>query len=952
MHSAIRQLSVFLLATWVMAQTPRLLLDINRTPTPPASSDPFALSFVGGRGYFTAWTHALGAEPYRTDFSAVGATLLRDLVPGPESVEPSAYVDMGGSALFIGSTGRLQVWRTDGSTVGTTLVADLGPKYAIRAAGTNLSGVALFVVDDGFRQTLLRSDGTSAGTTVLGSFRSQYYGGLATTTVRNNQGNYLFFSGIDLVCTDGSALGTSVVALNVVPYAMAELGGSAYFVSASGLWRAQHWGSFLVHAHQSIRSGVVAVGGRVLFVANNELWASDGTSVGTAVVRPFRAIGSNLVAAGSHAYFAADDGTSGTELWRTDGTAAATSLVADLTPGPAGSSIDEMVASGSRVLFRVVTAATGSELGFSDGSAAGTRVLDLEPGASGSGPMNLVADPAGSRVLFSASRPATGREPWVTDGTVAGTYLLADLATNNGSTFGSDPWAFTPVGDRLLFFATDPATGHEPWVTDGTAVGTRPLGDLEPGWWPSVFPWTSTLSMGDRVFFTATTNALGAEPWVSDGTPTGTHVFVDLLPGPAGSESGGFRRLTEDRILFAGSDGSDVGLFVTDVIAANPQRLAAVRVAGLVAANGRALFAGFDSQHGSEPWVTDGTLAGTRMVTDLTPGPDGTAFQPVVYAGAVYFIATSGTQVGLWRTDGTAAGTVLAVPLAPQTQLRLWVAHERLYFVGFDPRTGYEPWVSDGSVGGTFMLADVEPGSEGCRINAFAEVDAGVLFETTEHGLWRTDGTPASTRQTFAPGPMQDPGFVAGSRRLWSSTLAGVWASDGTIAGTRVLPGLISWPPRFGLAGPMLVGTISDGVHGGEPWLVERAARAVPVGAGCGTGWRELKLAANDPVLGDVLTFAGRRLVAGSSAAVAIGAPLLRPLALSPSACTLYFDAVAPYMVLPTASFGSSFTTSLLLPSMRSLDGVALMAQAIALPGGTPLGYELSNGVALYLGPR
>src|SRR5437660_9235571 len=46
---------------------------------------------------------------------------------------------------------------------------------------------------------------------------------------------------------------------------------------------------------------------------------------------------SGIVAAGSTAYFVADDGTHGPELWRTDGTAAGTALVKDINPGTGGS---------------------------------------------------------------------------------------------------------------------------------------------------------------------------------------------------------------------------------------------------------------------------------------------------------------------------------------------------------------------------------------------------------------------------------------------------------------------------------------------------------------------------------------------------------------------------------------------------------------------------------------
>jgi ELWxxDGT repeat protein len=44
-----------------------------------------------------------------------------------------------------------------------------------------------------------------------------------------------------------------------------------------------------------------------------------------------------------------------------------------------------------------------------------------------------------------------------------------------------DPEAFTVLGDRLYFSASSDATGREPWVTDGTAAGTRLVSDVCPG---------------------------------------------------------------------------------------------------------------------------------------------------------------------------------------------------------------------------------------------------------------------------------------------------------------------------------------------------------------------------------------------------------------------------------------------------------------------------------------
>ncbi len=70
-----------------------------------------------------------------------------------------------------------------------------------------------------------------------------------------------------------------------------------------------------------------------------ELWRTDGTAVGTFMVRDI-ATGSasssptNLLNIGGVLYFTANDGTNGRELWRSDGTVAGTVMVRDIRAGP------------------------------------------------------------------------------------------------------------------------------------------------------------------------------------------------------------------------------------------------------------------------------------------------------------------------------------------------------------------------------------------------------------------------------------------------------------------------------------------------------------------------------------------------------------------------------------------------------------------------------------------
>jgi ELWxxDGT repeat protein len=151
----------------------------------------------------------------------------------------------------------------------------------------------------------------------------------------------------------------------------------------------------------------------------------------------------------------------------------------------------------------------------------------------------------GDRLLFAASDPAHGVEPWSSDGTFQGTGMLADVCPGDCSSL---PLPFGVAagedGPLALFWATTPDAGREPWVTDGTVAGTRMLADLCPGacnsgeewdWWGFDGLPPAVLrgvEMGGEVYFGAHGPAEGGL-YVSDGTRRGPDASAALPRRPA-----------------------------------------------------------------------------------------------------------------------------------------------------------------------------------------------------------------------------------------------------------------------------------------------------------------------------------------------------------------------------------------------------------------------------------
>lgn len=339
----------------------------------------------------------------------------------------------------------------------------------------------------------------------------------------------------------------------------------------------------------------------------------------------------------------------------------------------------------------------------------------------------------------------------------------------------------------------------------------------------------------------------------------------------------------------------------------------------LAAFGGQVLFAADDGTHGVELWKSDGSLSGTVMVKDINPGTSlvGAVSTPnssdptdlVTVGGYVYFAANDGTDgVQLWRSDGTAAGTTMITDLNSSgggiAPTDLTNANGNLYFVANDGTDGNQVWTSDGTTGGTTMISDLKPAAGAANPSQLTPVGSTVYFTasagSTGEQLYATNGTTATTRPVFyvtngsvgaSPSYLTNVNgtlFYAGydsvhGNQLWKSngTVSGtvmvaaigsgtvssnptdltnidgtvyfaandgthgvqLWKSDGTAAGTQMVSdinttsgGASAYPADLTNVGGELYFRANDGVHGSQLWSSDGTAAGTTMVAAINSG--------------------------------------------------------------------------------------------------------------------
>lgn len=187
---------------------------------PSGASLGYPYDMANGALYCVQSSIVAGNELWRSDGTAEGSGVVKDISPGQGSSFPQDLMAAGSLLFFTADDGihGHELWRTDGTADGTFMVRDILPGSSSSGASqlAVLNGVVYFRANDGTAGAeLWKSDGTEAGTVMV---RDVAPGSMSSNpTWLRAQGGKIWFSandglrGFEPWTSDGTEEGTFLI---------------------------------------------------------------------------------------------------------------------------------------------------------------------------------------------------------------------------------------------------------------------------------------------------------------------------------------------------------------------------------------------------------------------------------------------------------------------------------------------------------------------------------------------------------------------------------------------------------------------------------------------------------------------------------------------------------------------------------------------------------------------
>ncbi|HIA39329.1 MAG TPA: hypothetical protein EYN88_00330, partial [Candidatus Poseidoniales archaeon] len=355
-----------------------------------------------------------------------------------------------------------------------------------------------------------------------------------------------------------------------------------------------------------------------------------------------------------------------------------------------------------------------------NGNGTAWLVADIRPSSS-STPEYLT--PIGTRFYFSANDGTNGEELWAHETTNDSTWLAADIHPSSSSI----PEYLTPIGTRLYFSANDGTNGEELWAHETTNDSTWLAANIRPSWRDSIPKYLTPI--GTRLYFSANDGTNGEGLWAHETTNDSTWRVADIIIGDEKVVMG-------TRLYYAADDGNT----------------------------------------GRELWAYETTNDSTWQVFDLNNGSsDGVGTGGIGALGTrLFFSGDNGTNgVELWAHETTNDSTWLVADILPSLPFtssnpsNFAVIGTRLYFsAGYTGQgIGVELWAHETTNNTTWLVEDIDSGSDSSRIDDVVVIGTRLYFSASETwhpaALMAHETTNDSTWMTsYIGGSYGDPQYL------------------------------------------------------------------------------------------------------------------------------------------------------------------------------------------------
>lgn len=780
-----------------------------------------------GTIYFTADDKIHGLELWKTDGTTSGTKMVKDIAYGLPSSKIVNWTQFGNKLFFFADDGfnGIEPWISDGTEAGTKMIKNINQALGIIQNDSEITMFPMgdhivFPADDGISGIELWStDGTNEGTFMLKDINEgngnafQYFN---SSFLLNNYNGFGYFLGKDknnvtgLYKTNGTPAQT-IKLLDIPeshPSGYATKLGNKLLIgivhilnSEVQLWTTEGTPETtlkidlgLIKIPNVYRWWGTTFNNKFYFgaIKNNSkvIVQTDGSTAGTTVIAEnsdgymptnFSTIGNSLFywwTSNNNPKVFKYDGKSSSIVQGSDISTISTLLYYnhDSTKIYSNQSHSEkgyepyVLTSTEIKLIKDINTTKGTitkflqnnnewyfspdyknsnQLWKTDGTTSGTMVVKTTD--------NIIHNPfiANNKVIFSEKNKAL----WCYNGTTSN--QISSFSINSGDGYACNPF---DIGQFTYFWKKD--TGViSLWKTDGTTNGTTRVKSFFNNRFNWLGPIGKPLIYNNKVYLCISNGEWSdVRIYCMDSVSEDTVMLKKLYINYGGLFFDPEFLVWDQKIYFKDQNS----IYSIDSIN-NVSNIYSgwANIYQFKALKEKLVFISSNDNNGSEIWLSDGTPSGTKILKDIYQGKMNgvpydhwkTNVKTIVFKNNLYFWGDNGTSgVELWKTDGTLDGTVMVKDINPglasSNPRFFYVQNDMLFFIATDELHGTEIWCTDGTENGTYIACEVNQGplssiKDQSFLDVFAEYDSNTLFFGTGNNLYFPAVNPTNGQQIW-----------------------------------------------------------------------------------------------------------------------------------------------------------------------------------------------------------